>query len=282
MLDDILASLRLVPLGDHRFQAPHAPDTRGVVFGGQMLAQAIVAAHATQPAKRVKSVQTVFAKGLSTEAPVEISCETIHEGRNLGSMSITFEQGGRTCAAVLALMDVAEPDLVRFQGPQMPDVPPPDPATVRAIPHAAPEGAIVGDVDIMDPDAVGPASLRIWVRFPGAPDDGTTARALLSYATDGWLIATAMRPHPGVGQSMAHASISTGVVSHALAFHDDLDARDWHLIDHSTIFSGGGRTYGQGNVFTSDGRLVATFVQESLLRHFPQGQDPTGKQRTIF
>lgn len=282
MLEGILASLALTPLGDGRFRAPHAPDTRGVVFGGQMLAQALVAAAAVQPAKRVKSVQTIFAKGVSMDAPVDIVCQSLHEGRNLGSVSITFEQGGRTCAALLALMDVAEPDLVRYQGPVMPDVPPPDPSAVRPIPHAAPEGVIVGDVDIMDPDAVGPASLQIWARFPGAPDDGTTSRALLSYATDGWLIATAMRPHAGVGQSMAHSSISTGVVSHALAFHDDLDVREWHLIDHSTLFSGGGRTYGQGNVFTTDGRLVATFVQESLLRHFPQGQDPSGKQRTIF
>ena len=65
---------------------------------------------------------------------------------------------------------------------------------------------------------------------------------------------------------MAHREVSTGVLSHALAFHDDFAASDWLLIDHESILAAGGRTYGRGHVFTEDGRLVASFVQEALLR----------------
>ncbi len=123
----------------------------------------------------------------------------------------------------------------------------------------------------------------MWVRFRGAPaDDTNTARALLSYATDGWLIGTAMRPHAGIGQSMAHRKISTGVVSHALSFHDEFDPNGWLLIDHVSDFAGGGRCYGRANVFTEDGRHVASFSQEALLRHFPEGQDPSGRESTIM
>ena len=55
---------------------------------------------------------------------------------------------------------------------------------------------IAGDVDINDPEAVGPPDLDVWT-LPGAPDDAAVDQALLAYATDGFLIATAMRPHAG-------------------------------------------------------------------------------------
>ena len=58
-------------------------------------------------------------------------------------------------------------------------------------------------------------------------------------------------------------------------------ARRWLLIDHEAQATGGGRTYGRGHVFTEDGRLVTSFVQEALLRRFPDGQNPHGKTSTI-
>ena len=92
----------------------------------------------------------------------------------------------------------------------MPDVAAPDPSKAQPNLAAAPETIIVGDVDVRDPALTGPPTLQLWVRFPEAPaGDTTLARALLAHATDGWLIATAMRPHKGVGQSMAHQELST-------------------------------------------------------------------------
>ena len=133
----------------------------------------------------------------------------MQEGRTFGSSTVTFVQNGRVCARALALLDVREPDLIRHQV-AMPDVAPPDPAKAQSNPAAAPETIIVGDVDVRDPALTGPPTLQLWVRFPDAPaDDTTIARALLAHATDGWLIATAMRPHKGIGQSMAHHELST-------------------------------------------------------------------------
>jgi acyl-CoA thioesterase II len=97
-------------------------------------------------------------------------------------------------------------------------------------------------------------------------------QALLAYPTDGFLIGTAMRPHAGIGQSMAHVSISTSVLSHTLTFHEPIDAGEWHLLAHESPFAGGGRTYGRANIFTQDGRLVGSFVQDNMVRSVPEGR----------
>ena len=280
--DELLAALTLAEAPSGALRAPYFSDGRGVVFGGQLLGQAIVAGAPRMPGKQVKSVQTVFSRGVKVAEPVDILVEPLHDGRNIGSATVSFVQNGRTCARALVLSDVPEPDLVRYQIP-MPDVERPDPAKARPHPLTAPQTIVVGDIDIHDPALTGPATLQLWVRFPDAPaDDDALHRALVAHATDGWLIATAMRPHPNLGQSMAHVEVSTGVLTQSLAFHGDIDARGWLLIDHETIASGGGRTHGRGHIFTEDGQLVASFVQLALLRSFPKGQDPTGKQQTIF
>ena len=278
---EMLTALTLVESDDGTLRAPYFSAGRGVVFGGQLLGQAVVAATRRIPDKRVKSVQTIFARGVSVAGPAGIVVEPMHEGRNIASVTVSFVQHGRTCARCLVLLDVDEPDLVRWQIP-MPDVEPPDPAD--ATPHAltAPETIVVDDVDINDPELVGPATLQLWVRFPEAPPDDAVQRALLAHTTDGWLIATAMRPHPNLGQAMAHTEVSTGVLTQSLSFHSSVDVREWLLIDHEALAAGGGRTYGRGHIFAEDGRLVASFVQEALLRSFPKGQNPQGKEKTIF
>ena len=68
---------------------------------------------------------------------------------------------------------------------------------------------------------------------------------------------------------MAHRTLSTGVLSHALVFHQDFDANEWHLLDHESVFAGGGRCYGRANIFNEGGALVASFTQEALLRAIP-------------
>ena len=68
----------------------------------------------------------------------------------------------------------------------------------------------------------------------------------------------------------------------APAGSEDIDAAGWLLIDHRSEAAGAGRAYGRGDVFTADGTLVASFVQEAMLRKFPEGQDPRGRSSTIF
>jgi acyl-CoA thioesterase II len=128
---------------------------------------------------------------------------------------------------------------------------------------------VVGGVDISDADAVGPPELDVWTRFVGAPDNASINQALVAFATDGFLIGAAMRPHRGVGQSQAHVTVDTGVISHTITFHEPCAASEWLLLSHHSPYAGCGRSYGRADVFRTDGQLVASFVQDAMIRAMP-------------
>lgn len=265
----ILDSLRLEPAGDGRFRAANVDTGHPVVFGGQLLAQSIVAALDGHEGKTVKTLHTVFARAASPQAGVEIEVDPVHAGRAMASSTVTISQGDRICTRSMVLMSADEPDLIRH-AEAAPEVPGPgeDPTGDDWLVR------IVGGVDLSDPDQVGPPELAVWTAFPGAPDDPGVNQALLAFATDGFLIGTAMRPHAGVGQAQAHVSLSTGVLSHTITFHEPLQAARWLLLAHRSLYAGHGRSYGRADVFGPGGSLVASFVQDSMIR--PMGERPAG------
>jgi acyl-CoA thioesterase len=81
-----------------------------------------------------------------------------------------------------------------------------------------------------------------------------------------------MRPHAGVGQAQAHVTLSTGVVGHTLTFHEPFSAADWLLLSHRSPYAGRGRSYGRADVFTAGGNLVASYVQDNMIRAIPEGR----------
>ena len=276
-LSPILRSLVLEQTGDSQWRAPSVPnEKRPVVMGGQLLGQLILAATAAQPGKQVRSLQTIFARAGSVTAPVELDVATLHSGRTLGTLSVTARQGERLLAPGLALLDAGEPDVIRHQ-PQMPDVPDADavPPTQMMVEEGT-ELRIVGDVDIRATAVTGPAELLVWSRFDADSADQAVHQALLSWWTDPLLIGATMRPHEGFGQKLAHETLSTGVLTHTITFHEEVDASQWHLFTNESVHAGHGRTYGTGNVFARDGRLVASFAQESMIRWFPEGDTRRG------
>jgi acyl-CoA thioesterase II len=273
-LADLLAVFDLEPTGAGTFTGASIEFGGGsVVFGGQLLAQSLLAAATADPTKEVKSIHTVFARGGSTSAPMEYEVDVMQSGRSFASAAVTARQGDRLCTRSLVLLHAPDPDLIRHQ-PEAPSVGPPDDAV--ASPHSSGfwEVRIVGGVDIADPDAIGPAVLDVWTRFPGAPTDLARNQALLAFATDGFLIGTAMRPHPGAGQALAHRTISTSVITHTLTFHAPVDAGQWMLLSHESPTAGQGRSYGRAHVFAESGEMVASYVQENMIRAFAEGKAP--------
>ncbi|MDQ2648812.1 MAG: thioesterase family protein [Actinomycetota bacterium] len=280
-LADILATFDVQPTGDGRFTGTSPTDGPGqVVFGGQLLAQSLMAAVKTVPDKQVLSLHTVFARGASSEAPLDIEVDVMNAGRAFGSCSVTIGQAGKVCTRSIVLLHAPDDDLIRHQL-DAPEVEGPDGLTGST--HAewwdirVTEGA-----DISDPEAIGPPELRVWSRVPGAPDDLATSQALLAYASDGFLIGTAMRPHPGIGQSMAHVSVSTTVLAQTLTFHEPFHAGDWLLLDQHATVAGRGRSHGRAEVFTQDGRMVASFSQENMIRDMPAAHRPADGGKAKF
>lgn len=263
-IDSLIRSLTLEPSGTDRYRAENADAGHGVIFGGQLLAQSVVAGLAGHDDKVVKTVHTVFARGGSPDAPVEIAVEPLHRGRSFASSTVTISQGDRLCARSLVLLSADEPDFMRHADPA-PAVPSPnsdDPVDGMG----AWQVRVVGDTDVNDPDLVGPPDLDVWTRFDGAPDDRAVDQALLAFATDGFLIGAAMRPHAGVGQAQAHVTVATGVVSHTLTFHEPCSAGEWLLLSQHSPYAGRGRCYGRADVFRADGTLAASFVQDGMVR----------------
>ena len=263
-VEDLVGALALEPVGPDRFLGRHVvANGYGVVFGGQLLAQSLVAALAGHEGKRAKTLHTVFARGASPEEPLDIVVEPMHAGRAFASSTVTISQGDRLCTRSIVLLTADEPDLIRHADPAPTLAPPGDES---ADGRGEWEVRVVDDVDISDPELTGPPDLDVWTRFPGAPEDPTTDQALLAFATDGFLIGTAMRPHPGVGQAQAHVTLTTGVISHTITFHEPFAARDWLLLSHHSPYAGRGRSYGRADVFRPDGALVASYVQDAMIR----------------
>lgn len=257
----VLGALELEPAGVNRYRTGHAEIGPGVVFGGQLLAQALVAAAAGHDGKVPKTVHTVFARAASPDVPLEVAVEPVHAGRAFASSTVTISQGDRVCTRSMVLLTADEPDLIRHAD-AAPQLEPPRDAPV----DGAWQVRVVGDVDLADPDAVGPAQLDVWTRFDGAPGDALVDQALLAFATDGFLIGTAMRPHEGVGQAQAHRTVSTGVITHTLTFHEPVHAESWTLLSHRSPYAGRGRSYGRADAFSASGQLVASFVQDAMIR----------------
>jgi acyl-CoA thioesterase II len=273
----ILNSLMLEQTGENRFRGPSVPsDFRPVVFGGQLMGQMIVAAAATLPDKNVKSLHAIFARAGTVQEPVDLDVDVMHAGRALASLTVTARQGDRLLSRGLLLLDAGEPDLIRHSLP-MPKVAGPGDAEARGWPDGGSQVRIVDGVDLMTTEVTGDPELNVWVKFDHAPPSQAVHQALLSWYTDPFLIAASMRPHPGIGQSMSHEVISTGVITHTLSFHEPIRADGWLLLAQHSLVAGHGRTYGSGQVFDERGTQVASFVQENLVRAFRSEPGTRGK-----
>jgi len=264
-MDAFLEALRLEPAGDDRYRATNLPAEHGVVFGGQLLGQSIMAGLAGQDGKSVKTIHTVFARGATPDSPLDLTVERMHGGRSVASSTVTISQGEQIVTRSLVLLSADEPDVIRHADEPRSSTSPDDVAgNLRGA--GAWEIGVVGEVDLNDPELVGPPELDVWVRFVGAPDDPATDQALVAYSTDGFLIGTAMRPHAGVGQAQAHRTLSTGVLSHTLTYHERCPASEWHLLQQWSSYAGHGRSYGRGDIFRADGQLAVSFVQDAMIR----------------
>jgi len=278
-MSDATAILHLEPVGENRYAVENLGDAavNPVVFGGQLLAQMITAAGAHSPGKTVKTIHTTFARAARVDADTELIVDTFHAGRAFASHTITAVQGDRVCARAQVLTDAEEPDLIAHHD-AAPALTPPDGegATGHSVFPGA-EFVIADGVDLVDSAApVGPAELTVWYRSLHTADEPLLNQAVFSWGTDGFLIGTAMRPHAGMGYDRAHVDLSTGVIGHTLTFHRPFSMTDWLLMQHESPFAGGGRSYGRCHIFDSAGELVASYIQDNMIRAMPDGQHGKG------
>jgi acyl-CoA thioesterase-2 len=234
------------------------------VFGGQLLGQTLrAAAAAAGEGKVVKSLAQLFPREGDSATPITYTVTKHQEGRTFGSTAVVASQGEKTIS--LATVSLHTPD----GGPQRSDPAPAvgrpedaEPVELGMVPW---ETRVVGGVDLAD-RTVGPASYQFWMRTPALPDDESLHQALLAHATDLTLIGTALRPVEGLSQADAQVKFASAVTSHNVWFHAPVRMDDWLLVDQCSPALGQGRAFGRGDVWTQDGRLIASFAQESMIR----------------
>src|ERR1700692_2563959 len=155
---EVAKMLSLRSIGELQYEGDNLPGPSPVVFGGQILAQAVAAACRTVPDKEIKNLHTVFARGGAPDQPLEFDVQVIQQGRAFASLTIAVRQGDRLCAQSTALLHDPEPDLIRHEA-RSPEVTAPLDTPARSGSHDWWEVRVVDDVDLYDPDAVGPPRL---------------------------------------------------------------------------------------------------------------------------
>lgn len=274
---DLLHLIDVAPTGQAgRFVgAPYRDTTRNVVEGGQMLAQGIVAASKAFPRQRVTSAAMYFPKAAAFDAPLDIVVDGLREGRTFSTAEVRISQDDKLRSVGLFLLDAGSPDVIDGNIP-MPDVGGPADAVPYDMRVTGRDLRIVNGDYRPDPDHIGPPELHAWIRFRDAPSEPYLHTALMAQPTTHWTIAAAMLPHPGFGEAQAHVTLSTGIMGVTMAFHDDVDVTQWLLYSNPAIHAGRGLVQGEGHVFTEDGRLVASYTVQGMVRDFVQGPEAMG------
>jgi acyl-CoA thioesterase len=275
-VDDLPDLLELAEIGPGHyrvFQPASSAEGRDVVFSGQYLGQMLMASErAAGGAKSPRSIHAVFARAGSYGKPIEITVDSMQAGRTWGSDTVTAEQEGRLLSRGIVLLNCIDPDLMRHE-PAMPArVPGPDdlPPGKQTVFPGAEIRTVPGETTR---DGV-PVEMA-WHRFERPLASPAANQAVLVWATCGELIGLAMRPYRNeIDISQAHRTLSTGVIAHTAHFLDPFDVSEWLLIISEATKAAGGRVYGGGAVHTADGRLVATFQQDSMAKAAAADLDP--------
>ncbi|WP_158770077.1 acyl-CoA thioesterase domain-containing protein [Paraglaciecola sp. L1A13] len=251
------------------------------LFGGQVMGQAIAAAQLTLPEGRVAhSFHAYFLLPGDAKKPVVFDVQTVRDGRSFSTRRIKAIQNGRSIFYMTASFQQPEPGL-EHQFAVMPDVPSPeslprdtmfDEVAQESMStrmrealgyHKPIDMRSVQQIDSVNPGVHEPKRY-IWMRAEEVLHGNVHLnQAMLSYASDYHFLSTAIQPH---GISVRDKNLIMATIDHAVWFHHPFDFDDWLLYCAESPFSGGARGLVRGQFFNRQGKLVASSMQEGLMR----------------
>jgi len=261
------------------YRGAQARTERQRVFGGQVAAQAVVAATRSVESQFVlHSLHSYFLRPGDTTVPIVYDVERIRDGRSFATRRVSARQHGRPIYYMTANFQIPEPGLEHQD--QMPEVPGPEQGMplVDLARERGPEAAehwerewaaldiryvgITGKGLPEDPEHA--ARARLWIKVDGMlADDATVQQAAFTYASDLTLLGAALVPH---GIHIASPRLQPASLDHTIWFHKPFRADAWWLYDQFSPFAGGARGLALARVFSQSGELVATVAQEGLIR----------------
>ena len=259
------------------------------VFGGQVFAQAMRAAQDTVIKNRfIHSQHAYFLRPGDTALPIIYTVDEIRDGTSFTTRRVIASQRGK------AIFNTSMSFQIREQGLQhqhkMPDCAGPDELEDDQVSWMRAANSLTGDkintfkprpielrsvepLDYLNPKRRVP-NQHICLRARGKIDEDADQNhgiheAILSYASDFHLMSTALLPHE---KSVFDQNLQPASLDHAIWFHDELRVDNWLLYSLDSPYAGNSRGFNRGTFFTEDGRLVASTVQEGLMRIHPKKQ----------
>ncbi|MET8831893.1 acyl-CoA thioesterase II [Streptomyces sp. NPDC004610] len=252
------------------------------VFGGQVAAQAMVAAGRTVPAERLPhSLHAYFLRTGDPGAPIVYTVERMRDGRSFTTRRVLAVQHGQPIFALSASFQTYEDGLDH----QTPMPPAPDPETLptagerlRGYPHLHPAAVehlrAAGEaVDLRYADeppfgrfgAPREPRSQVWFRTNGKlADDPLLHVVLATYVSDMTLLDSVLLAHGRGGWAVG--DVVGASLDHAMWFHRPFRADEWLLYDQESPAAYGGRGLGQARIYTRDGRLAVSVIQEGVVR----------------
>ncbi len=279
-LDFLVKLLDLEPIEVNIFRGVSPDESRQRVFGGQVAAQALMAAGRTVERGRVHSLHAYFLRPGDPNVPILYEVDRIRDGRSFTTRRVVAIQHGQAIFNVAASFHVYEEGAFDHQVP-MPEVP--DPETLPSLhdrleplrdeladwfarPHPI-EQRHVGELPWMQHDPGDPVQ-RVWIRADGTlPEDPLLHACVAAYASDMSLFDTILTPH---NVRWDDAEFMGASLDHCMWFHRPLRADDWLLYDMDSPNAYAARGLARGFLFARDGTLVVSVVQEGLMRLVPK------------
>ncbi|MGH3795383.1 MAG: acyl-CoA thioesterase II [Pseudonocardiaceae bacterium] len=278
VVDRLVALLDLERIEEDIFRGVSPAESPVRVFGGQVAGQALVAVGRTVPPERhVHSLHAYFIRPGDPQVPIVYEVDRIRDGRSFTTRRAMAIQHGKAIFALSASFQLSEDGLEHADA--MPEVPPPEQLDDLATwagkadgPHP-PIARIPRPFDlryVTPPVWAGGGELsrteqrdQLWMRVDGVlPDDPLVHVCVLAYASDLTLLGSVTARH---GRALEYG-VQAASLDHAMWFHRPFRADEWVLYDCTSPSASGGRGLAIGRFFSRDGRLLATVVQEGLVR----------------
>jgi len=279
IVQDLLKHLSLESLDENRFRGQSQDIGSPHVYGGQVLGQALAAASQTVEGRAAHSLHAYFLRPGDKTKAVDYAVDRIRDGKSYATRRVVASQSGQPIFNMSASFKTAEEGIEhQFEMPKVPgpegllnltelgrlalaDIPD---KLERFLTWQRPiEFRPVRPIDLLHPEPAPPCR-DVWIRAVGAlPDDPALHRVLLAYTSDYSLLATALLPH---GLTFSQSSIRAASLDHAMWFHRDFRLDEWLLYSMDSPSMAHGRGFSRGNLFTREGKLVASVAQEGMIR----------------
>jgi acyl-CoA thioesterase-2 len=281
VLGHLLELLKLEKIEENIFRGQSQDLGFGNVFGGQVLGQSLSAAYRTvTPERRAHSLHAYFLRPGDAARPIVYNVDCIRDGKSFTTRRVVAVQKGRPIFNMSASFQVTEPGFEHQDS--MPDVPGPagiasDLERARQVADKIPasmrdtilcqrpiEIRTVNPVNPFDPRKMPPVRYVWFKAIDRMPDDPAVHQYMLAYASDFGLVITSLYPH---GHSFWEPEMQVASLDHGMWFHRDFRMDDWLLYVMRSPNAGSARGLSNGQIFTQDGKLVASVTQEGLIRY---------------